>query len=135
MKILVSLLLAISASPALAFEVSFKCSPKAFGCGPGGCGWNQIYEGVTTTIVLDQDGADQQIHRARYQTMFDGHQLTLDFRYDEGNQERPLKVNAYLGATNVMAESSGAERVDVALRNNNYGRGFLCTNMRVRGHH
>lgn len=136
MKVLISLLLAFGGSAALAHEVSFKCSPKAFNCGPNGaCNWSEMYEGVVTTIPLDEDMNDQEIHRARYQTMLDGHQLTIDFRYNEGNQNRPLRVNAYLGATNVMAETSGTDKIDVALRNNTYGRGFVCTNIRVRGGH
>lgn len=134
MKALLSLMLVLGGFSATAAQVTFKCSPKAFSCGPNGdCGWNEMYEGVPTTIVLDQDNNDQEISRARYQTMIDGHQLTLDFRYNQANQERPLRVSAYLGATNVMAESSGSDRVDIALRNNTYGRGFTCTNIRVRG--
>jgi hypothetical protein len=133
MKIIVSLLLALGGFSAAAVEVSFKCSPKAFSCAPGGdCRWTEMYEGVLTTVRLDQDDLNPGVHRARYQSMIDGHQLTLDFRYNEENQNNPLKVNAYLGAANVMAESSGNDRVDVALRNNNYGRGYVCSHIRVK---
>jgi hypothetical protein len=133
MKTVFILMLAMTAFSAQAVDVTFKCSPKAFQCQPNGvCQWFEMYEGVTTTIVLDQDNFDREIYRARYQSLLDGHQLTLDFRYDHTHPTQPLRVNAYLGATNVMAETSGSNKIDVALRNNNYGRGFNCTQIRAR---
>jgi|GEM_PF-6949615 len=133
MKSVLALLLVFGGLSAAAVEVSFKCSPKAFACAPNGvCGWSEIHPGVLTTIALAPDSFDNEIYRARYQTMVDGHQLTLDFRYNEQNEVRPLRVNAYLGVTNVMAESSGTNMIDIALRNNNYGRGYTCTQIRVR---
>lgn len=135
MKSILSLLLVFGAfsSVASAVEVSFKCSPKAFACSPNGvCKWSELYAGIITTITLDRDVADRDLYRARYQSNLDNHQLTLDFRYSEKNMSRPLRVNAYLGSTNVMAESSGTNSIDVALRNNVYGRGFNCRQIQIR---
>ena len=133
MKSLMILLLTLvgASASATSMEVSFQCSPKGYDCAPGGvdCRWSQMFEGVMTTIPMRKDNRD--IHRARYQTNLDGHQLTVDFLYDEKNQDEPLRVNAYLAVSNVMAESSGVDKIDVALRNNTFGRGFVCSNITV----
>lgn len=133
MKFVLSFLLVCGGFSASAAEVSFKCSPKSFACTPGGaCRWTEMFEGIVTTVRLERDLSDRDIYRARYQSVLDNHQLTLDFRYDEKSVNRPLRVNAYLGATNVMAESSGTNSIDIALRNNNFGRGFNCRQIQVR---
>lgn len=133
MKSVLLLLLVLGGVSASAFEVSFKCSPKAYACTPGGaCRWTEMYQGIVTTVRLDRDLSDRDVYRARYQSYLDNHQLTLDFRYDEKSTNRPLRVNAYLGATNVMAESSGTNTIDIALRNNVFGRGFNCRQIQVR---
>lgn len=135
MRFLICLFLFTISFASSALDVSFKCTGKAFTCynGPAGyeCRWNPIFEGPTLTLPLKPDEVDPNRGWAYYQTNLDGHQLTLDFRYNQANRLQPLKVKAYLAASNVMAESSGTESIDIALRNNSYGRGFVCSPIRV----
>lgn len=132
MRILLAIGLLFSSSAfATNVNVTFECSPKAYSCGPAGCAWT-VFNGQLTTISLSQDlNFPNDVWRARYVTSYDNHHLTLDFTYTSQDRKNPLSVKAYLGTSGVMAESSGSRVVDIALRNNTYGRGFYCNRIRA----
>jgi len=135
MKILISILFIVAGAFASAMEVTVKCTPKAYGCynGPAGpeCKWADLGEGLPVTVVLNQTLHRPEVWRGRYQTNLEGHFLTLDFVYNEDLRNRPLRVNAFLATATVMAETTGTNSVEIALRNNTYGRGFTCNQIRV----
>lgn len=130
MKTVLFFFLAVVGFSASAVEVQFKCSPKAFSCNGNFCGWTQLYDGAPINLRLGREVNNREFWAGRYQTILDGHQLTLDFRWNE-RTNRPVQTWAYLGAPTVMAETSGTTRIDIALRDNTYGRGFECTSIRI----
>ncbi|NJM09563.1 MAG: hypothetical protein HC883_01285 [Bdellovibrionaceae bacterium] len=131
--LLASVLTSVAAS-ASAMEVSLHCTPKAYSClnGPKGpeCSWAKLGRGFSTTVPLTQDLNNPDVWRGRYQDNIDGHILTLNFRFNE-NGLQPLRVDAYLAVSNVLGETTGTNSVEIALRNNVYGRGFNCKQIRV----
>lgn len=130
MRLFFALVLLCSSSAfARTVNVSFECAAKAYSCGPTGCDWT-VFNAQRTTVSMADKG--DGFATARYVTNYDGHVLTLDFTYDEQSGKNPLSVKAYLGTTTVMAETSGTRTIDISLRNNSYGRGFYCSDIRSK---
>jgi hypothetical protein len=138
MRIAILLWAALAGAPLWAMQLNLTCFAKTYVCttGPNGysCSWQTVTPSYQATLDLVRDpnypSADfpYEVYRARYQTTYDNHQLTLDVFYSDHDMTHPMKVYANLNARTVMAETTGSDQIDIALRNQNYGRGFICTN-------
>ncbi|MBX3020679.1 MAG: hypothetical protein KF799_03310 [Bdellovibrionales bacterium] len=134
---LLALFLLSAATPAFAMQVEVTCFPKAYSCNAFGCGWQTIPTPMSRNLDLIRDinfpNSDfpYEVWRARMQTQYDGHLLTLNITYTSQDLLHPLNVYANLNARSVIAETSGQNQIDVSLRNANYGRGFICSNIRL----
>jgi hypothetical protein len=127
------------ATPLWATQVDLTCFAKAYVCTTTqngySCAWQTRQPSYEATLDLVQDpnypnqDFPYQVFRAKYEASVDNHKLTLDFFYSDHDLTHPLKVYANLNARTVMAETSGTDRIDIALRNQNYGRGFICTTL------
>ena len=133
MKILfLALLILGSGIPAFALEAEIRCTRKAFECRGGICEWQTLAREIETVVTLRRDpnyptpGYPYEVWRARSQTEFDHHLLTLHLMHSSINPSAPVTVYATLSVPGVMAESSGPGSVDIALRNEHHGRGFYC---------
>lgn len=125
---------------AFAKQVAVQCHPKAYACiqTPLGldCRWQTTAQGAEVIVQLNRDANYPNAHypyevwRGQYYETYDGHALNLDLVYSTENPRNPVTVNASLTTPSVTAESSGKKSVDVALRNQNYGRGFICPSIR-----
>ena len=132
--------LLVSASVS-ALQVDLTCYAKAWVCYGGtngtNCAWQTLSPNYPARLQLVRDANSPtteypyQVYYSRYQTAVDNHFLTLDIYYSDRDLNRPMKVYANLNAGSVMAESSGTDQIDVALRNNTFGRGFICTNFQL----
>ncbi|HMN67512.1 MAG TPA: hypothetical protein PKC28_03140 [Bdellovibrionales bacterium] len=117
---------------AFALEAEIRCTRKAFECRGGICEWQTLAREIETVVTLRRDpnyptpGYPYEVWRARYQTEFDHHLLTLHLMHSSINPSAPVTVYATLSVPGVMAESSGPGSVDIALRNEHHGRGFYC---------
>lgn len=131
MKIFIMASLLLAGASVSAHEVTVKCTPKAFSCHDGSqgreCAWYNLNSGRLRRVELRQTVANPDIWFGRHQESVDGHHLTLDLRFDESKKHHSLRMHAHLVAANVMAEAKSVQAVDVALRNNTYGRGYKCT--------
>lgn len=143
MRILISAILCLSAAGAFAKQVEVTCTPKAYSCynAPEGyvCRWNNLSGGIPAMARAFRDpnypkeGSDFELYRAQYKTSIDRHTLTLnmEFKVFADNSSATNVIRATLDAGSVVAEATGVERVDISLRNNNYGRGYTCSSFRV----
>lgn len=73
------------------------------------------------------------LYHSQYQTSVDRHvlRLNMEFKVYPDNRSEIGFVRATLDAGSVIAEASGYEHIDISLRNNNYGRGYVCSSFRV----
>lgn len=128
--------------PVWASQVDFTCHSKFYQCNPAPdgsyyCQWQTNLTEIHARVDLTPDpnypnpSYPYHVSRARFWTTYDNHTLTLDIVSSDHDQVHPLQISAHLDARTVIAESSGTDQVDVALRNQNYGRGFFCTNFRL----
>lgn len=131
MKLLISILVLASGFSAHALTAELTCQPKIYRCGFNGCDW-QLLNGEPVGYVDLELDANDEVWRGRYVTGIDGHTLSLDLSYSEGSQG-PVRVQGSLITNGVTADTSGAGRVDIALRNQNYGRGFFCRSINILG--
>ncbi len=128
---------------ASAKQVEVQCTPKGYSCynvqeGPV-CRWNPLSGGAPALVRAFRDpnypkeGADFEIYRSHYRTSIDRHELrvTMEFKVFADNTSQANFVRATLDAGSVIAEANGIDRIDISLRNNNYGRGYTCTSFRV----
>jgi hypothetical protein len=141
MKFLIMLSTLLFSAPLWALQVEVNCFSKFYQCaaGPGGmnCQWRTNPTPYGGILDMARDPAypnpsfPYQVWRTQYHASYDGHVLTLDFVYSDHDLLHPLKVYANLNARTVMAETTGSDQIDIALRNQNYGRGFLCSGFRL----
>ncbi len=120
-----------------AATVNFTCGPKVFGCsgppmpgGNGGCQWRYL-GGSTYTLPmspapLPPNPGSKSAWSAVYRDAIDGHYLTVEMLYDG-----KMTLSGTLNAQTVIAESSGVDWMDLSVRNQNYGRGFVCSGFKV----
>jgi hypothetical protein len=133
MKFVFSVLLALAGAQAFAKDVTVDCSPKFYACSANYCSWQAQTAIPSTSVVLTKDpnypNKDYpfEIYRGTFRANYDNHVLTLDILLREAVKSNPLTVHAMLSTTNVAAETSGTDSIDVSLRNGSYGRGFNCT--------
>ncbi len=136
------IVLAFMSSAASAKVVEVTCSKKAYGCWNSTegvvCRWVSMDDAVPVQIQMYRDpnfpkeDLPWEVYRAVYQNTYDRHFLTVNVEYRvlEGLRD-PISVKASLNAGTVIAEASGRDRIEIGLRNANYGRGFICNSIRV----
>ena len=132
------LIVALSSYSALAKQVELACATKAYTCsGPGGCRW--VVTGTPTPVLMSMyrdpnypnKDAPYELYRATYHSNYDSHLMTLEMEVKTIDPFQPVMVKATLDAGSVLAEASGQNEMDIALRNHSYGRGFSCTSFRT----
>ncbi len=128
---------------ASAKQVEVQCTPKAYSCynSPEGyvCRWNPLSGGAPALVQAYRDpnypkqGDDFELYRSRYRSSVDRHELTVDmeFKVFFDGRSQPNFMRATLDAGSVIAEATGIDRIDISLRNHNYGRGYICNSFRV----
>lgn len=132
----------LMSAPTWAMQVSLTCFAKAYACGPDQngqyvCDWVTLNPSYQDAVPLVKDNRfpsaqyPYNVYRARYQNAIDNHFLTIDFVWSDQDANHPLMAYGALDAGTVVAETSGMDRIDVSLHNQNFGRGFLCTNFQV----
>lgn len=141
---ILSAMISLAVSHAVsAKQVEVQCTPKAYSCYNSAegyvCRWNPLGSGAPRLVQAYRDpnypkqGSDFELYYSRYNNVVDGHTLTLmmEFKVFADNSSQPNQIRAVLDAGSVIAEATGLDRIDISLRNNNYGRGFNCDSFRV----
>lgn len=132
MKLLIYILILVSGLSAHALTAELNCQPKVLRCGNGGCDWQLLNGEAIGYVDLEFDSNDE-VWRGRYVTGIDGHTLSLRLSYTGDGSEGAVRVNGSLITTGVTADTSGVGRIDIALRNQSYGRGYFCRSIQILG--
>lgn len=128
---------ALVSVPALAKQVEVVCTTKAYVCSTTDCRWITTASPAPALVTMYRDpnfpkeGSPYELWYANYQISYDRHLLTLKMEVKDFGTTRPVTVRASLDAGNVIAEATGQDAVEISLRNQNYGRGFICDQIRA----
>lgn len=147
MRALIFLAMLAAAVPAGARQAKVLCTTKAYSClqtpdGSFECGWRNTSDRFETrlTLIKNKNYPNPEHPYEVWQTVFspfyDGHQLHLRItnklsKDKNGKETSSLQLRARLDTPNVSAETSGNRSIDIALRNDNYGRGFYCPTIEI----
>lgn len=128
---------ALASLPVLAKQVEVVCTTKAYVCSTTDCRWITTASPTPALVTMFRDpnfpkeGSPYELWYANYQNSYDRHFLTLKMEVKDYGTRRPVQVKASLDAGNVIAESTGENSIEIGLRNQNYGRGFICDQIRA----
>lgn len=137
MKAFFILFSALVSIPALAKQVEIVCTTKAYVCSSTDCRWITTAQPNPALVTMFRDpnfpkeGSPYELWYATYRNNYDRHQLTLNMTVKDYGSTRPVTVKASLDAGNVTADATGQDSIEIGLRNQNYGRGFVCDQIRA----
>lgn len=136
-KILLFVVAAFTLS-ANAVHVEMQCATKAYTCnGFNGCGWVPTANPAALVVPMYKDpgypnkDAPYEVYRATYLRNYDHHRLTLMMEVRSPDPGSPVYVQAKLDGGNVYAEATAKEQLEIGIRGNNYGRGFICSSFKA----